>query len=140
MDAILSVLVPLKPMQLALRCCAGFLTVAMSLGLYFGGAQPVAVELFPWPWGKLVHSIVFGVLACSAGYATGLRGWRGVVAGFCVSVSVGAMDEWHQLFLPGRHGQLSDLFFDAIGAALGAGMLSTRERLEKRMGSFLTHR
>ena len=130
----------LESMQLALRFCAGFLTVAMSLGLYYGGAQPVAVGLFPWPWGKLVHSIVFGVLACSAGYATGMRGWRGVAAGFCVSVSVGAMDEWHQLSLPGRHGQLTDLFFDAAGAALGAGVLLTRERFEKRLGSFWTHR
>ena len=97
--------------------------MALPLGLYFGGAQPVAVDLFPWPWGKLVHSIVFGVLAASIGYASGLRGWRMVVVGFVGSVCVGGLDEWHQTYLPGRHGELGDVGFDAVGAALGSGAL-----------------
>ena len=91
----------------------------MPLGLYFGGAQPVAVGLFPWPWSKLVHALVFGVLAAAMGYASGWRGWRMVVIGFCGSVLVGALDEWHQTYLPGRHGQVSDVGFDALGAATG---------------------
>jgi VanZ family protein len=93
------------------------------MGLYFGGAQPVAVDLFPWPWGKLVHSLVFGVLAAAVGYASGLRGARMVVVGFVASVTVGALDEWHQTQLPGRHGQISDIGFDAIGAAVGAWLM-----------------
>jgi len=110
-------------LQRALRLGAALLSVALPLGLYFGGAQPVAVDLFPWPWGKLVHSIVFGVLAASIGYASGLRGWRMVVVGFVGSVCVGGLDEWHQTYLPGRHGELGDVGFDAVGAALGSGAL-----------------
>ena len=106
-------------LQRVLRVGAGLLAVGLPLGLYFGGAQPVAVDLFPWPWGKLVHSLVFGVLAAAVGYASGLRGVRMVVVGFVASVGVGALDEWHQTYLPGRHGQISDIGFDAIGAALG---------------------
>lgn len=112
--------ISLRVVQNLLRVAAALVAVGLPLGLYFGGAQPVAVNLFPWPWGKLVHSIVFGVLAAAIGYASGLRGARMVILGFAASVTVGALDEWHQTYLPGRHGQVSDIGFDAIGAALGA--------------------
>ena len=110
-------------LQRALRLGAAVLAVALPLGLFFGGAQPVAVDLFPWPWGKLVHALVFGVLAAAIGYASGLRGWRMVVVGFVGSVCVGGLDEWHQTYLPGRHGELADVGFDAVGAALGAWLM-----------------
>jgi VanZ family protein len=122
--------ISLRLVQNLLRVAATLLAVGLPLGLYFGGAQPVAVGLFPWPWGKLVHAIVFGVLAAAVGYASGLRGARMVMAGFAASVAVGALDEWHQTWLPGRHGQLSDVGFDAIGAALGASTLLARERVK----------
>ena len=96
----------------------------MVTGLYVGGAQPVAVDLFPWPWGKLVHSITFGVLAVAVGVASGRRGTGMMLAGFLGSVAVGAMDEWHQTYLPGRHGQISDIGFDAFGAAVGISLLA----------------
>ena len=112
-----------RNLQRTLRLGAALVSVGLPLGLFFGGAQPVAVDLFPWPWGKLVHSLVFGVLAAAIGYASGLRGWRMVIVGFVGSVFVGALDEWHQTFLPGRHGQVSDVGFDAVGAALGSGLL-----------------
>jgi len=109
-----------KVPERALRAAAVLLAVGLPVGLYVGGAQPVAVDLFPWPWGKLVHSVTFALLAAAIGYASGLRGWRMLLAGFAGSVGVGALDEWHQMYLPGRHGQLSDVGFDAIGAAVGA--------------------
>lgn len=121
--------ISLPVLQRSLRFAAALLAVALPLGLYFGGAQPVAVDLFPWPWGKLVHALVYGVLAAAVGYASGLSGLRMVAVGFVVSVVVGALDEWHQVFLPGRHAQVSDIGFDAIGAALGASVLLARERV-----------
>ena len=66
----------------ALRIAAGVLFLAMVTGLYVGGAQPVAVDLFPWPWGKLVHSITFGVLAVAVGVASGRCGTGMMLAGF----------------------------------------------------------
>jgi VanZ family protein len=122
--------------QRVLRLSAVLLAIGLPVGLYVGGAQPVAVDLFPWPWGKLVHSLTFGLLAAAMGYASGLRGWRMVAAGFAGSVAVGALDEWHQTTLPGRHGQLSDVGFDAVGAALGAVALLGRERAKAWL---LTH-
>ena len=119
-----------------LRLLAVAVAVGVPLGLYIGGAQPVAVNLFPWPWGKLVHALVFGILALAMGYASGLRGWRMVVVGFVASVAVGVLDEWHQTSLPGRHGKTSDIGFDAIGAALGASLLLARDRVKTW---FVTH-
>ena len=34
----------------------------MVVGLFVGGAQPVAVGLFTEPWNKLAHATVFAVL------------------------------------------------------------------------------
>jgi VanZ family protein len=113
-----------------LRLAALVLAVGMPIGLFVGGAQPVAVGLFPWPWGKLVHGLTFGVLAVAMAYASGLGGWRMVLFGFVGSVLVGALDELHQLYLPGRHGQLSDVGFDALGAALGAAALLLRDQIK----------
>jgi VanZ family protein len=114
--------------QRVLRVLAALLAVALPVGLFIGGAQPVAVDLFPWPWGKLVHALVFGLLAAAVAYASGLRGWRMLLAGFAASVAVGALDELHQTFLPGRHGQVSDIGFDAMGAALGVWAIHLLKR------------
>lgn len=103
-----------------MRAAALVLAIGLPLGLYVGGAQPVAVGLFPMPWSKVVHALVFGALAGAIGYASGLRGWRMALVGFGGAVAVGGLDEWHQTYLLGRHGQVSDWGFDAIGAALGA--------------------
>lgn len=108
---------------------AVLLVVGLPLGLYVGGAQPVAVGLVPAPWDKLVHAAVFALLAGAIGYVSGLRGWRMLVVSICGAVAVGALDEWHQMYLPGRSAGLDDLAADAAGAALGAAALLWRERL-----------
>jgi hypothetical protein len=123
---------PLLPR--VLRVGAGLLAVALPLGLYFGGAQPVAVGLFPPPIDKLVHATVFAVLAAAIGYASGLSGKAMLVAAFSGAVAVGAADEWHQISLPGRSAGLDDLAADAIGAALGASALLARGRIKAWVG------
>jgi VanZ family protein len=51
--------------------------------------------------------------------------WRGVTGravflGFAIAVVYGVSDEWHQMFVPGRHADIRDLRADAIGAAAAA--------------------
>jgi hypothetical protein len=57
------------------------------------------------------------------GQSTAARGWRlrfsGPVA-FAAAAAFGALDEGHQLFIPGRYCCLSDWVADALGAGLGA--------------------
>lgn len=45
---------------------------------------------------------------------------RALLLGFLVAVVYGVTDEWHQLYVPGRHADLRDLRADAIGAGIAA--------------------
>jgi VanZ family protein len=88
------------------------------------------VGLIPVPWDKLAHVSVFAVLAAVMGYASRLRGWPMLLVGFSYALGMGALDEWHQMYLPGRSAGLDDLAADAVGAALGIGALLARDRVE----------
>lgn len=114
--------------QRAWRVVAALLAVALPVGLWVGGAQPVAVGLIASPWDKLAHAGVFALLAMALGYASGLRGRAVLLLAFGGALAVGAVDEWHQLFLPGRSAGLDDLAADATGAALGAWVIFFRHR------------
>ena len=114
--------------QRALRVAALLLAVGLPLGLYIGGAQPVAVGLIPPPWDKLAHASVFALLAACIGYASGLRGRTMLLLAFGGALAVGVADEWHQVFLPGRSAGLDDLAANAVGAALGAWAVWKRQR------------
>lgn len=120
----------LRNVQRALRVGAVLLAVGLPLGLYFGGAQPVAVGLIPSPYDKLVHAGVFAVMAAAIGYASGVRGLPMLLVAWLGGVAVGAMDEWHQMYLPGRSAGLDDLAADAAGAAVGALALLARDRVK----------
>lgn len=120
----------LMRLQRGLRLFAALTAIGLPMGLFVGGAQPVAVGLFPVPWDKLAHAGVFAVLAAAMGYASGWRGWPMLLAGFGYAMGIGALDEWHQMYLPGRSAGLDDLAADAAGAALGATALQARDQIE----------
>ncbi len=110
------------------RVMATLLAVMLPVGLWVGGAQPIAVGLIPAPWDKLAHAGVFALLAMALGYASGLRRLALLLLAFAGALGVGVVDEWHQLFLPGRSADLDDLTADAIGAALGAWAIYFKHR------------
>lgn len=120
----------MSALQRTLRLLAAVAAVGLPLGLYFGGAQPVAVGLIPEPWDKLAHASVFAALAICVGYASGWRGRPMWWLAFSVAVMVGAVDEFHQMTLPGRSAGWDDLSADAIGAVLGATSLRWRRDVE----------
>jgi uncharacterized protein YfiM (DUF2279 family) len=123
--------ISMRRLQRAMQVAAVLLAVGLPLGLFIGGAQPVAVGLVPAPWDKLAHAVVFALLAGAIGYASGLRGLRMLLLSFCSAVVVGALDEWHQVYLPGRAAGWDDLAADAFGAALGAAAMLWRARVER---------
>lgn len=116
--------VSLQRVRRIARGLAMLLTVALPLGLWVGGAQPIAVGLFPAPWDKLAHIAVYAVLACSIGCASGRRGVSAMAIGFAGALLVGLLDEVHQMELPGRSADIDDLVADAVGAALGTTLLT----------------
>lgn len=111
------------------RVAAGLLALAVPAGLWFGGAQPVAVGLVPSPWDKLAHAAVFAVLAAAIACASGLRGSRMAWLAFAGALMVGVADEWHQASLPGRLAGWDDLAADAVGALVGALLARASRRL-----------
>jgi VanZ family protein len=90
--------------------------------IFFLSAQP-DLPRAPAPWldtllKKGAHACAFGVLAWL--YLRGLRGrWRagGVLRAVSASLAVAyaISDEYHQTFVPGRHGAPFDVGVDAAG-------------------------
>lgn len=74
------------------------------------------------PVRKLAHAteyaVLGGLMAAMFG-AYGLRGWRRFGAAWGCTTLYACTDEFHQLFVPGRSGQLTDVLIDSSGALAG---------------------
>jgi VanZ family protein len=125
----MSILFSLNSLSRYLRIAAAMLVLAIIFNLFFWGAQPVAVNLLPTPWDKFLHGTTFAVIACCIGLASGLQGSRGLVIAISGALLIGALDEWHQVYLPGRHPSWDDLLADAIGSLTGAALLMVWRKL-----------
>lgn len=126
-SSVIEELVLILLLQLAsrhLRPIAVLLALGIILSLFLGGAQPVAVNLIPEPWDKLAHAVVFALLALAIGVASGFHGWHRLAIALCGSLLVGMLDEWHQMYLPGRQAGWSDLAADAVGSLFGMALLA----------------
>ena len=89
--------------------------------IYFSGIMPI----FPGIWDVLVkksgHLIAYGALALLNARAMLL--WqqpirRTMLLAITFTVGYAALDELHQLFVPGRHASLMDIAIDLSGAVL----------------------
>ncbi len=108
--------------------------VAAAIGtamLFYLGAQPFAVGLFPEPWDKITHLLAFSTL-------TGLL-WTGTagripLALIGIIAAIGALDEWHQAGLPGRSMDPADLLTDIAAAILTVAVLNARQKLAGKNG------
>ncbi len=65
---------------------------------------------------KLAHMVVFGALL--------LAWWRAVgpVPAAAITLAYAAVDEWHQTWVEGRNGAVTDWAIDATGAAVAAAL------------------
>lgn len=114
---------PITPHFSAVALLAALGIVA---ALFIGGRQAIAVGLIPHPWDKLAHAAVFALLACAIGLSSNRRGWGRLAVAFFGALLVGALDEWHQVFLPGREADLSDFVADVIGSISGTVFLAMK--------------
>jgi len=67
----------------------------------------------------VVAYMVLGFLVLNAQYASGAIGVKSLAATMLICVLFAASDEWHQTFVPGRGGQMSDVLLDSVGAVVG---------------------
>ncbi len=87
------------------------------------GISPAAMELIHVGVRKGMHVAEFGLLALLwyRGLAWGERHWqvRLALAALLLAALVGAADEFHQIFVPGRTPAVTDVGWDSLGATLG---------------------
>ncbi len=107
-----------------MRKYAAFLPAAIYYSLIFFLSSkdydiPIDIHLVD----KAAHFIEFAILAflLSLGFfkASTLSLRMKTILSFFVTIGLGALDEFHQYFVPGREVELFDLLADALGAAAG---------------------
>jgi VanZ family protein len=76
--------------------------VSTVAGPLIMGRQPVSVGLFTPPWEKLGHLVMFAAIGGTAGIASGATGTAPIAWRVRVAIGVGAIDELHQRYFPGR--------------------------------------
>lgn len=89
----------------------------------------------PWDW--CIHATMYGGLAFLIVRAVTMSGWTRlhlVALGVALSV-YGALDEVHQLFIPGRDGDVFDWMFDTTGVI--AGLLIGSWLMASKVGKWL---
>ncbi len=67
--------------------------------------------------------LVLGALTVNALRSSGVHGYKGIIAALIICVIYAASDEIHQLFVPGRGGQVTDVLIDSAGALIGSGII-----------------
>lgn len=69
---------------------------------------------------KLVHGAFYGILAALVVRAMlRIGGWKRLATTAIALSAFGAVDEWHQGFIPGRSPSIADWGADSIGALVG---------------------
>ena len=105
-------------------CIAAAFFIAATL---FLGAEEVGkASLFPAPWDKLAHFLYYGTMAALLSHGVGRRWlWLPLV----LVPLVGALDEWHQLYVPARDASVFDWLADGAGTIVAVYIYSRRTPL-----------
>ena len=110
---------PAVPPMVRAVCLA--LAALIVFNLFYLAAKPFAAGLFPAPWDKVAHLLVYGGLTALVWVVTGGRMTFTVIAAVVV---VGGLDELHQADIPGRVSDVADFATDVLaGFAAGTLML-----------------
>jgi VanZ family protein len=104
-------------------CLAG--CAVLVFGIFYVGEKSVAVGLFPPPVDKAAHFVTYFLMTVLLGFS-GLRAFPAALL-FC-TVGIGALDELHQLYIPGRTGSWSDFGFDVLACVSAVLVLMATRR------------
>ncbi|AIF44544.1 VanZ family protein [Virgibacillus sp. SK37] len=66
--------------------------------------------------------LILGFLVVNALRASNVLGYRSVILALLICVLYAIVDEVHQLFIPGRSGEVRDVLIDTAGASVGIGV------------------
>ncbi len=65
--------------------------------------------------------LILGILVLNGFRSSGVHKIKGVYWALLICVLYAISDEIHQVFVPGRGGQLRDVIIDSVGAVIGIG-------------------
>lgn len=116
----------------AMACQLGL--VALALFVVLGGDSALATRFVTEPWDKPLHVAAFATIVVLLAGSHPRWGWhaphnhvrhRGnhriwLLLCTLAACALGAADELHQLYQPGRSAGLDDWLADALGAVVGA--------------------
>ena len=97
--------------------------VYMAIIFYLSSQSDPLPEVTAHVWDKLLHAIEYAGLAALLARAflgEGLGPATAFAAAALLAAAYGATDEYHQLSVPLRTGDVQDWIVDCLGASLGA--------------------
>ena len=77
---------------------------------------------------KLVHFLSYALLGASVAWAANTRTARRMLWWVGAAAVLGAVDEWHQQFIPGRRMDVRDWLADTAGAVTGLSLVTALAR------------
>jgi VanZ family protein len=76
--------------------------------------------------------LVFGILVINAKRRSGLKGRKWFFLALFLCVLYAVSDEIHQLYVPGRGGQLRDILIDSAGVLAGSALYKMGGKIRSR--------
>jgi VanZ family protein len=77
---------------------------------------------------KLVHFSAYALLGATVGWAARTRSLRDLLRWAFVLSMLGAVDEFHQKFIPNRRMDVRDWLADTVGAVAGLSLVTALAR------------
>jgi VanZ family protein len=82
-----------------------------------------------------MYFLILGILTLNALKLNRVSGYRGILLALLICILYAVSDEVHQIFVPGRSGEIRDVVIDCSGAGMGVLAYSAVSRIVKRMHS-----
>ncbi len=103
------------------------LPVAIAIVIFTITSWPRPPSL-PGSSDKLVHFSAYAALGASVAWASGARAAGPTVRWMLFVSALGAIDEWHQQFIPSRSMDVRDWVADTAGAVGGLSLVAALSR------------
>jgi VanZ family protein len=101
--------------------------VAVMAGILAATSWPTPPHM-PGSSDKLVHFSAYALLGVTMAWAAQARSIREAFAWILLVSALGAADEWHQQFIPGRRMDARDWLADTAGAVSGFSLVTALRR------------
>ncbi len=96
---------------------------AVAVSIFAATSWPTPPHM-PGSSDKLVHFSAYAMLGVSIAWAARVRSWLHALRWVVLVSALGAADEWHQQFIPGRRMDARDWMADTAGAVCGLSLVT----------------